>query len=335
MALISTTRFPRLQTSPRAGEWLDLQAALQRAPNTVLAYGRGLEDYLQFCDRAAVDPEHAGRTDIAAYVRNLAERQPSGKRLAPGVANATLTQRLTILRLFYDYLVEEGVRPLNPVSRGVRPLVLKQRRLPWIPSDEEWRATLEAARTEPLRNRLMLALAYDCALRREELCWLASGDIDPAHRTITLRAETTKTRRGRCVPYSIETGELFAAYLSERRLLATTRGPLFLSVSPRNRAKPLSGWTWSKIVRSLGLRAGVPNLSTHSFRHLCLTDLARSGWEIHQIAAFAGHRSIQSTLVYVHLSARDLSAKFARGMASVHAGRMEILRERLLQEPLR
>ena len=63
--------------------------------------------------------------------------------------------------------------------RGARGLVPVHRALPWIPSDAQWRAVLDAARTEPVRNRLMLALAYDCALRREELCALETSDLDP------------------------------------------------------------------------------------------------------------------------------------------------------------
>jgi len=325
--------FTHVRASSRALEWLDLQTALQRAPNTLAAYGRGLDDYLSFCARSGIDPEQAGRTDVAAYVKDMSDRPPTETRSAPGLANATLRQRITVIRLFYDHLVEEGVRAVNPVARGMsrhgRSLVPAQRRLPWIPTDEEWRMILAAARAESLRNRLMLALAYDCALRREELCSLASGDFDPAHGTVMVRAETTKTRRGRCVPYSRATGELHAAYLAERRTLANRRGPLFLSVSTRNLAAPVTRWTWSKVIRRLGLRAGVPRLSTHSFRHLCLTDLARSGWEAHEIAAFAGHVSIQTTLIYIHLSARDLSARFARGMASVHGERMALLQEQL------
>jgi integrase/recombinase XerD len=57
-------------------------------------------------------------------------------------------------------------------------------------------------REEPIRNRVMLALAYDAALRREELCSLRSDDLDPAHRMLRVGAETTKTRRERVVPYS-------------------------------------------------------------------------------------------------------------------------------------
>ena len=104
---------------PRATESLNLQVALGHAPNTVAAYGRGLDDYLSFCSRTGIDPECAGRADIAIYVREfLAARPPTRGRSATALANATLCQRLTIIRLFYEHLVEEGVRRINPVGRS-------------------------------------------------------------------------------------------------------------------------------------------------------------------------------------------------------------------------
>jgi integrase/recombinase XerD len=57
-------------------------------------------------------------------------------------------------------------------------------KLPWIPSDMQWLGVLELVREEPVRNRVMLAPAYDTALRREELCSLGTDDLDPAHRTL-------------------------------------------------------------------------------------------------------------------------------------------------------
>lgn len=82
-----------------------------------------------------------------------------------------------------------------------------------------------------------------------------------------------------------------------------------------------------KVVRRLALAAGVPRFSTHTTRHLCLTDLARMGWEIHAIATFAGHRSTESTLRYIHLSARDLADKLDRSMEHLHAWRIRMLTE--------
>jgi integrase/recombinase XerD len=253
-----------------------------------------------------------------------------------GLANATLQQRLVAVRLFYDYLVEEGVRESNPVGRGrytprggfggnSRGLVPRLVKLPWIPTEQQWLDVLGVFRDEPVRNRVMLALAYDAALRREELCALDTGDVDPGRRMLRIRAETTKTRRGRAVPYSAATGALLAEYLTHRAGLSRVRGPLLLSESRRNRGEPLTLWTWSKVVRRVGVAAGVPRFSTHTMRHLCLTDLARMGWELHAIATFAGHRSTESTMTYIHLSGRDLAAKLNAGMAQIHAWRVESL----------
>jgi thioredoxin reductase (NADPH) len=145
------------------------------------------------------------------------------------------------------------------------------------------------------------------------------------HRMLRIRAETTKNRRERVVPYSAPTGVLLSSYLADRATISRARGPLFLSESRRNHAQPLSLWTWSKVVHRIALAAGVPRFSTHTTRHLCLTDLARMGWELHAITIFAGHRYTDSTLAYIHLSGRDLATKLAKGMEHVHAWRVAML----------
>ena len=334
----------------RAAEWLRLWTDLGRAPRTIDAYARGLAEYLLVCERVGVDPVAANRAQVAAFVRELTARP--GRRGANvvvldsgvGLANATLQQRLVPVRLFYDFLVEEGVRESNPVGRGryapgrrgggqARGLVPRMVKLPWIPSEQQWREVLAVFRGEPIRNRVMLALAYDAALRREELCLLRTDDIDPAHRMLRIRAETTKTRRERVVPYSAATGVLLSEYLRHRATISRARGPLFLSESRRNHAEPLTLWTWSKVVRRIALAAGVDRFSTHTLRHLCLTDLARSGWELHAIATFAGHASTDSTLRYIHLSGRELADRLGRGMAQIHAWRVDMLTEPGLTEP--
>ena len=294
------------------------------------------------CERDGIDPIVAGRADIAGFVKDLRSRPSrSGVNVVAldsgaGLSNATLQQRLVAVRLFYDFLVEEGVRESNPVGRGrytspggfggnARGLVSRMDKLPWIPGERQWLDVLGVFRAEPARNRLMLALAYDAALRREELCALRTDDVDPGRRLLRVRAETTKTRRGRTVPYSAATGALLAEYLAHRGTLSRSRGPLLLSESHRNKAEPLTLWTWSKVVRRVALAAGVPRFSTHTMRHLCLTDLARMGWELHTIATFAGHRSTDSTMRYIHLSGRDLAAKLNAGMGQIHAWRVQML----------
>ena len=237
-------RWPALGASPLAIRWLELQRDLGRSPQTVLAYARALVDYQAWCEREAVDVDLADKAQIAGYLRDLRERP--GRRRANvisltsgvGLANATLQLRVTVVRLFYDFLVEEKVRDRNPVARGYRAadgrsgrrgLVARLDPLPWIPTDAQWFAILEVAASEPVRNRLMLGLAYDAALRREELCLLGTDDLDPAHRTITVRAETTKSQRGRVVPYSAVAGPAVGA-VSDASPLDHQRAGCFVRV---------------------------------------------------------------------------------------------------------
>ena len=104
------------------------------------------------CERENVDPATASRAHVAMFVRELTSR-PS--RCGPnvvsidsgsGLSNATIQQRLVPVRLFYDRLIEGGLRDSNPVGRGrytpgrrfgvhERGLVPRLVKLPWIPHE--------------------------------------------------------------------------------------------------------------------------------------------------------------------------------------------------------
>lgn len=340
---LSWQRYPLTSAHADARRWVASCAMLGLAPNTIAAYSRAMEMFLGFCEKHSMQARYARREFIAQYVHYLRTRPRQGQSNIVRIdsqaafANATLQQQLTAVRLFFEFLVEEQIIQRNPVGRGrytvskhfgaraQRGLLPRFRRLPWIPTEEQWAALLQAAASEPIRNRCMMAFAYDGALRREELCQLRSDDLDPAHRLLRVRAETTKGRRERVLPYSTVSGELLQAYLLHRRRLATRHKSLFVSESPRNFAMPITLWTWSKVTRAIGLRAGVRRFSTHTLRHLCLTDLARSGWDLHELARFAGHQNLETTLQYIHLSGRDLADRLSKTMVQLHEWRLEVL----------
>ncbi len=290
------------------------------AANTLDAYARAIDSYLSFVDGRERCCEKSTQADVGGWINDMRDR---------GLANATLIQRVTALRLFFEYLVEEGVRPANPVSRGgafrcygeaafrTAGPVRRLNRLPWIPNDEEWQRVLRVTANDCIRDQVMLALAYDGALRREELCSVAVSDFDFARKLLTVRAETTKNRSAKVVPYSRETSALLCCYLNRRRTMRENPDAVFLSESKRNRTIPITSYTWTKTVESIAFRSELPRLTTHTMRHLRLTDLARAGLDMHQIATLAGHRVLQSTLIYIHLSARDLIVAVERVMVSI------------------
>lgn len=120
----AAARWQAVARHPMAAAWLNLQVQLGLAPRTIDAYGRALADYLSVCERDGIDPLAADRAEIAHYVHELAHRPGRGGPnvvaidSGAGLANATMQLRLVAVRLFYDYLVEEGLRESNPVGRG-------------------------------------------------------------------------------------------------------------------------------------------------------------------------------------------------------------------------
>lgn len=190
--VVLTEKWPVLARHEVAAGWLQVWTDLGRAPRTIDAYARGLAEYLVTCEREGNDPLTANRADIAGFVRELTER-PSRRGVnvvsidsGSGLANATIQQRIVPVRLFYDFLIVEGLRESNPVGRGrytpgrrrggpQRGLVPRFRKLPWIPSEQEWLEVLRVAAGEPIRNRVIAR----AGLRRRTA---ARGVVLAAHR---------------------------------------------------------------------------------------------------------------------------------------------------------
>jgi integrase/recombinase XerD len=235
MVSIDWGKFPLVAGHEHARRWLQFTANIGRAPNTIKAYGRAVEDHLRFCALVGADPLTINGDVVGAWIGDLQDRpKPRAANLLhldtrTGLTNATLQQYVVAARSFYQFLVEDELRERNPVRagqsgrRGRRPrqgLVRRLEKAPWVPNELAWAKILTVSRAQPLRNRLMLGLAYDGALRREELVQLDIGDFEPAHALIHLRAETTKSKRAREVSFGQATSAMFMAYLVERRRIA-------------------------------------------------------------------------------------------------------------------
>lgn len=346
--------YPLVAKHGIARAFIESQAKRQKRPKTVDAYARNVEDMIRaFATFTETDLVEAGLDHLETYIDDLHRRTPARPRnkhtSLPGeyLSPSAIQQRIVTARLFYDFCISRGYRQdkTNPLPRGnpgygdappKRGVVSYKKRLPWIPSDREWeRLVAHIAHHESTRNQLMILLAYDGALRREELVSLRVDDFDWATRLITIRPETSKSGWQRTVTYSHVTGELLKRYLWNERanVLAAfggdQKGPLFLSESNRNAGFAIALGTSNDVIEQVRDRVGLPCLTTHTFRHLRCTVLKRCGIDLQDIALYAGHQSVATTQLYIHLAPSELNKRIREATAPFDA-RMERLIEEVI-----
>jgi site-specific recombinase XerD len=338
--------YPLVAAHPATRAFVGRLSLKGKRPKTIDAYARAVEDLLNyFSGRDPLRVLEADEADLDGYIAHLKRRAPKKRRYegmgedeacedtkiryltGQKLSDNTIVQRVVACRLFYDFLIRKRLRsdPINPIARGnngrdgqrpERGPVSLRKRLPWVPSDEVWVDFIRhVLQDEDARTRAMILLAYDAALRREELMLLRVDDIDWARSLVTIRPETTKGGRMRYVPVSEACLHLVRDYLEgDRRALIAAydgedAGPIFLSESTRNPGRPLAVGSFDEIMERVRERVGLPALTPHTLRHQRCTILKRAGVSLDDIALFAGHRSTESTRLYIHLAPSELSKR--------------------------
>lgn len=336
-----------------------------KQPKTVDAYARAVEDLLAYFARTGLSQViEAGEGDLDMYIADLKKRGPKKRgrggmiedetkvRYLTGrkLSDNTIAQRVVACRLFYEFLIRKQLRsdPVNPIERGndgrdgqrpARGPVGKKKRLAWIPPDAVWEDLVRHIMLhEDQRTQAMILLAYDAALRREELLSLRMDDIDWALEVVKVRAETTKGGRDRYVPVSTAVLHLVRSYIEgDRRSLVAAydgddTGPLFLSESTRNPGCPLAVGTFNEIVERVRAKVGLPAFTPHTLRHLRCTMLKRADVSLEDIALFAGHKDTKTTLLYIDLAPGVLGKRIREKVEPFDARIRALIRQDIHQE---
>ena len=76
---------------------------------------------------------------------------------------------------------------------------------------------------------------------------------------------------------------------------------------------------WDEILDGARRRAGLAHATCHELRHTCLTRLREAGMALEAVQAQAGHRSIESTRIYRHLTNDWLAGQYRRAAALIDA----------------
>ena len=233
-------------------------------------------------------------------------------------APKSIRERIATVRSFYAWSTQLGIVRLNPAAMLAVPVVreaLHER----IMTDAERDRLLSAATST--RDRVLLQFLFASGVRVSELVALRVKDLrfrdDGACVVSIYRKKTNKTTTqvyGSTSPIPAALRELVDGRRAEDAVFRSTGVPASItSRSQQNVDGPLDPSAVLRIVKAAAKRAGIDKpVSTHWLRHSCATRLCEREQNLHNVASWLGHNSINTTQRYVHvLGDLDLSHHFA------------------------
>jgi integrase len=229
-------------------------------------------------------------------------RECALEHLAEARCPATYNARLKALSLFVGELrrmgaldcdLLEGLRYRHEEPRVVELSREALRRLLDVPDRRTYQGALDCA---------LVLLQLDCTIRPGEALALRRQDIDLTEHSLLIRPATAKTRRWRKLFFSAATGEALRALLSLRPKGWSDQVPVFAT----RKGTPLMTSVWSRHLRRMGRRIGLPRLSAYDLRHAGALEFLRAGGDALLLQQQMGHSTLAMTRHYLALSDEDL-----------------------------
>ncbi|WP_414712948.1 tyrosine recombinase [Sphingopyxis sp.] len=258
--------------------------------NTLAAYRRDLEQAAEWVKGPLGDADAAALRNLMADYRSLAA--------------SSAARKLSALRQFFAFLLDEGERADNPALDIARPAT--RRPLPRILTHADVERLFEQAGEEAsgeappasaVRMLLLLELLYGSGLRASELVSLPRRAVAGEREYLIIRGKGDKER---LVPLSQRTRAAFDRWLP---LLADGSPWLF----PSGKAH-ISRVRLFQMLRELAARAGIDPtaISPHVLRHAFATHLLEGGADLRALQLMLGHADIATTEIYTHVDSRRL-----------------------------
>jgi integrase/recombinase XerD len=223
----------------------------------------------------------------------------------------TQAQRLGVVKSFTRFLKDQDYLICDPAESIQLPR--KPKRLPKvILSADEVKKLLQTPDTRTnrgYRNRIILEILYDTAIRRAEVANIKLHDLDLAAGYIRI---TGKGNKDRVVPLSRRVCELVQNYiLMVRHQFVNGNDPGFLILNRWGQKMDPNG-IWAVVRRCVELSGIKKSITTHTFRHTCATHMLKNGAPVRHLQQMLGHESLESTQMYTHVTINDLKEIHAR-----------------------
>jgi integrase/recombinase XerD len=225
---------------------------LDKSPSTIQVYHIDIQQFLDWLhanDITIVGAQHVTRSHINDYLSYLVNQGRTG---------TTLTRKLVSIRLFFTYLVSDGVILSSPTSKIKKPR--KESKPKHVLRPDEFQRIIGEARGNP-RDYALLQLMVQTGMRVSEVITIHLSELDLEHSTLTLHR---KGRKKRTTPLEKKTLHALQSYLVVRPETNDTH--LFLNYQGQG----LSIGGVRKMVEKYASSAGIPKkITCHGLYYTC------------------------------------------------------------------
>jgi site-specific recombinase XerD len=237
-----------------------------------------------------------GPADIEAFVRTTGER----------IGRASLQHTVAQVRGFLRFLAATGEAPTGLDTEIDMPRVYRgeqlPRALPWA-TVQEFLRSIDRSTPLGMRDYAIFLLVATYGLRASDIVALTLDDIE--WRARRFRVVQRKTGTPLLLPLTDAVGASLAEYLRRSRPPLPRREVFLRFRAPAGALKSTAVTeafqAWS---RRSGLR--IPFQGPHCLRHSFAVHLLREGVSLKTIGDVLGHRTAESTCVYLRLAVEDL-----------------------------
>jgi site-specific recombinase XerD len=223
--------------------------------------------------------------DYFLYLKNDKQFSPSAMKIAHSG-----------IKFFYSHTMVRDWATLLKLR------VPRHKTLPDVLTIDEVRRIMDAVRTP--HNKAFLWTVYSLGLRLQEGLALQVGDIDGGR--MLVHVHRGKGAKDRYVPLPVRTLTILRTYWAAHRnprLLfpATGRDHRRAATAREPMGKASVQGALRRVVLQLGFRKSI---HLHTLRHSYATHLLEAGVNLRLIQQYLGHSSLQTTMVYLHLTSQ-------------------------------
>tara|TARA_R110002095_G_scaffold197329_2_gene176381 strand:- start:6221 stop:7171 length:951 start_codon:yes stop_codon:yes gene_type:complete len=276
-----------------------LEAECGMALNTMSAYQSDIVQFMEWYRKQAPMPlSEVDLKFLSGYLGHLNKRK---------LAATTVARHLASIKLFFRYLVLEGILAESVADLLNSPKLWKY--LPKVLSPEKVNELLMApcrADRYPLRDRAILAMLYATGCRVTEIVSLPLNAVKLEEGYARCLGKGNKERMVSLNPVAIAALE---AYLKHERPGMIKRNQAEQSLFLNRGGKQLSRIMVWNIVKKNAARIGCSKeVSPHTLRHSFATHMMAGGAEIRALQELLGHANIRTTQIYTHVDHSRLKA---------------------------